>query len=79
MHAATGNLFPHRSNQDGTYDSICTMCLLTIATVSAEAELARHEREHACNPIRLYQLREYPPLSVFPNGGRRRMRVQQSQ
>jgi len=79
MHAATGNLFPHRSNNDGTYDSICTRCLVTIATVTAESELASHERDHACNPIRLYQLREYPPLRTSSDVGRRRMRVQESE
>jgi hypothetical protein len=50
--------FPHRLNANGTYDSICTKCHLTIATVKAENELAQHERNHECNPIRLYQLSE---------------------
>jgi hypothetical protein len=79
MHAATGNLFPHRSNNDGSYDSICATCLLTIATVYAESELASHERNHSCNPIRLYQLREYPPLAARPNGEKRRAPAPQSQ
>jgi hypothetical protein len=63
MDAAPARNFPHRTNKDGSYDSICTRCLTTIATVSAEPELARHERNHTCNPIRLYQLREYPHLA----------------
>jgi len=62
MYPATANLYPHRFNPDGSYDSICTVCLITIASVSVESELARHEREHSCNPVRLYQLGKYPPL-----------------
>jgi len=50
--------FPHRVNSDGSYDSICTDCLATIATVEDESELAGHEQAHTCNPIRLYQLQE---------------------
>lgn len=50
--------FPHRLNADGEYDSICTLCHMTVATAKTEYELAHHERKHGCNPIRLYQLRE---------------------
>ena len=31
--------FPHRRNHDGTYDSICSSCFMTIATREVEAEL----------------------------------------
>jgi len=60
-------IFSHRSNRDGSYDSICTVCLVAIATASAESGLARHERNHACDPIRLYQLSEYPRLPGLAN------------
>ncbi len=46
----------HRHNDNGTFDSICKRCFLTIASVRDEQQLAPFERAHACNPIRLYQL-----------------------
>ena len=42
--------FPHRFNADGSYDSICTLCRLTVATARIEAELSQFEHNHACNP-----------------------------
>jgi hypothetical protein len=33
--------FPHRHNRDGTYDSICTACFATIASVRDEELLPR--------------------------------------
>jgi hypothetical protein len=50
--------FPHRLNPNGTYDSICKECHLTVASSQDESKLASSERDHACNPIRLYQLAE---------------------
>jgi hypothetical protein len=66
--------FPHRFNADGTFDSICTLCHLTVASVQIEAELVRYEQRHKCNPIRLYQLTEYPlwPVEPSSNGPRPR-------
>ena len=52
--------FPHRYNKDGTIDSICSECLLTVATVRVERELMQHEEVHVCNPLRLHQLRADP-------------------
>ena len=48
--------FPHRHNKDGVIDSICSECLLTVASVRVERELAQHEEAHVCNPIRLHLL-----------------------
>jgi hypothetical protein len=48
--------FPHRHNADGTHDSICTVCLATVATVQNESELAGHESTHMCEPLNLYRL-----------------------
>jgi hypothetical protein len=42
--------FPHRHNKDGTVDSICSECLLTVATVRDERELTQHEEVHVCDP-----------------------------
>lgn len=43
--------FAHRHNLDGTWDSICTKCFLTIASVWDETELLDHERGHDCNAL----------------------------
>ncbi len=48
--------FPHRHNKDGVIESICSECLLTVAAVTVELELAQHEAAHVCNPIRLHLL-----------------------
>jgi hypothetical protein len=48
-------LFPHRRNKDGTFDSICLKCLLTIANARIEADLAKCEKYHVCIPSILLQ------------------------
>jgi hypothetical protein len=48
--------FPHRLNPNGSYDSICTECHQTVASSNDEAVLARLEQDHACSPIRIFQL-----------------------
>ncbi len=40
--------FPHRKNPDGTWDSICSDCLRTIARVKDRADLEIAERTHDC-------------------------------
>jgi hypothetical protein len=55
--------FPHRYNRDGTYESICSVCFLTIATVRDESELALSEAGHVCDQIRLHQFGRYPMLT----------------
>jgi hypothetical protein len=45
--------FVHRSNADGTTDSFCRKCLITVASSPWEAELERAERKHQCDPIQL--------------------------
>jgi hypothetical protein len=47
--------FPHRRNPDGTFDSICLKCLLTIANARTEAELQKYDKDHVCNPSILSQ------------------------
>ena len=42
--------FAHRINVDGTIDSICCDCFVTIATEYSESDLERNERDHACHP-----------------------------
>jgi hypothetical protein len=48
--------FPHRHNKDGSCESICTACLLTLAKRQDEDELLAFELTHVCDPIRLFQL-----------------------
>ena len=47
--------FPHRRNRDGSFDSICLKCLLTIANARNEADLEKHEKYHVCNSSILSQ------------------------
>ena len=46
--------FPHRHNNDGTFDSICDTCFVTIARVKEETELIPFETRHVCDPVSLY-------------------------
>jgi hypothetical protein len=42
-------VFPHRHNRNGSFDSICTQCFMTVATKSNEAELRGPENAHVCS------------------------------
>lgn len=42
--------FAHRANRDGTTDSICKYCFVTICTSTWETDLAEGERKHVCDP-----------------------------
>jgi hypothetical protein len=46
------NIFPHRQNEDGSWDTICTMCFATVATRPHEAALAKEEAAHTCSHLR---------------------------
>ena len=48
--------FPHRHNSDGSYDSICTACSVTVASVRGEELLRAHELAHVCDPVNLYRI-----------------------
>ena len=45
--------YPHRTNPNGTIDSVCPDCLITIATSTWEAELEYAEASHICENERL--------------------------
>jgi hypothetical protein len=45
--------YPHRPNGDGTIDSICPRCFLTIGCSTWEADLEYMELRHVCDPDRL--------------------------
>ena len=42
--------FSHRRNKDGTIDSICTRCYVTVGTALNESELPKIEHSHTCDP-----------------------------
>ena len=42
--------FSHRHNPDGTVDSICRECFMTVAKAQDESDLFRMERQHTCSP-----------------------------
>jgi hypothetical protein len=48
--------FARRVNPDGTTDSICRKCFVTVGSSTWEAELERAERIHRCDPYRLVYL-----------------------
>lgn len=60
--------FAHRPNPDGTFDSICRKCVVTIASRAHEAELLPAEREHACSVESLEHLRDLIAHSIHRNG-----------
>jgi hypothetical protein len=62
--------FPHRFSRDGTVSSICSACLVTIASAGDARELARHEHAHVCDPVRLYQLGADPSRRFLVSGNR---------
>jgi hypothetical protein len=45
--------FPHRKNPDGSWDSICGRCFLTIATKPDETDLKAAEDAHDCDALAL--------------------------
>ena len=45
--------FHHRHNKYGGHDSICSACLMTVACVEDESELAYRESKHVCDSIHL--------------------------
>lgn len=45
--------FPHRVNSDGTIDSICPHCFVTVGSSTSESNLERLEAEHLCEPARI--------------------------
>ena len=51
--------YPHRVNLDGSWDSICARCFLTVAHCETESELAASEQKHVCDPTFLAGRRSF--------------------
>jgi hypothetical protein len=47
--------FSHRHDANGSHDSVCTRCYVTVATAQNESELASHESAHICDEWDLYR------------------------
>jgi hypothetical protein len=41
-------LFPHRRNRDGSMESICPGCFLSVGRAQTEVELKLFEDKHVC-------------------------------
>jgi hypothetical protein len=50
MFSITPITYARRHNPDGTTDSICKNCLVTIVTAWREIDLNRAEHSHTCDP-----------------------------
>jgi hypothetical protein len=50
--------YPHRTNPDGTIDSICPRCFMTIGTSFSESELEHIEAQHICDAERFEYFEE---------------------
>jgi len=48
METSSALTFRHRHNRDGSWDSICMKCFLTVETAMQEEDLAGAERSHDC-------------------------------
>jgi hypothetical protein len=68
--------YGHRANADGTLESICPHCFVTIGKSVWEAELERMESLHSCAPDsihhfksridRLYAFKDFDPPVIVP-------------
>jgi hypothetical protein len=54
--------FPHRRNPDGTYNSICLICLQMVAKDKTEEELKQLDERHVCSTASIP--RETPETSA---------------
>jgi len=43
--------YAHRRNYDGTLDSVCKSCFLTVARAYRETDLTHLELRHICQPV----------------------------
>ena len=44
----SNSLYPHRLNRDGSFDSICLICFMTVSTSKIESELDKSDANHIC-------------------------------
>jgi hypothetical protein len=64
MGNASRKEFPHRHNRDGSFDSICPKCFVTVDTRDVEGQLQLAEKVHNCNGLNL-SLKLHPPTETW--------------
>jgi len=58
--------FHHRHHDNGTLDSICPRCFLTIALAIEKQHVSLVEHIHECDPFRLHQIENGLREQHFP-------------
>lgn len=59
--------FIHRLNEDGTIDSICRDCFVTVATGLSHSALKQGEQQHTCEPALLERYKKVQSnVKIFP-------------
>jgi hypothetical protein len=48
MEISSPATFKHRNNPDGSWDSICAKCFLTVHSAAKEDDLPKSEQSHNC-------------------------------
>jgi len=43
------NLYAHRRNEAGSFDSVCRVCFAAVVRSKPEPELAAYEKAHVCD------------------------------
>ena len=60
----TSQPFAHRTNPDGTVDSICKTCFVTVGTAEWADTLQALEKSHVCDPWRLHVIEMLVPRRI---------------
>ena len=56
----------HRLNDDGTIDSICRECFVTVATATSRSALDPEQQKHRCDPFLLERYKKIKSYKNFP-------------
>jgi hypothetical protein len=48
MDSRSAVYYPHKRNEDGSFNSICLVCFRTVASNMTEDELVQEEKKHVC-------------------------------
>jgi len=57
--------FIHLLNKDGTVDSICRHCFVTVATAHRKSDLESEERGHVCESYGLVGFPMHQPVNLL--------------
>lgn len=56
VYKGTTSHFYHRSNRDGSTDSICSRCFVRVGRESHVSELGKYETVHVCDPEKVFEV-----------------------